>query len=1057
MSWLFYTIQGWLKGVNSQSLTPGRDPGRDGDSGGLHAWVGRDAFGFSLHYFPGDYHPTGDIPPDSMFLGGMDDAPFWEDSTAVPDSNQYRALYNGNIAARAIHHQGLGGGDPRLTAYTYDQLNRLWASETYTGYDSAQNHWNDASPQPDYKTRYRYDLNGNLTQLDRMDGQATPGLMDKLTYHYQAGTNRLTHVEDATAANYADEASHGVRDFDGHSGPNYAYDRTGNLIADTAEHIRRIRWNVAGKVTAVERDTIKPDRAALDFRYGPDGRRLRKRVKRRPEQSHWTTTYYVRDAQGHPMATYHKRAFVVADTMGIPEVTAYLLDSLGLDSTAGLLQSQLSGQADYLDLLEAEVLDLDDQQKDNLLGRYSVGQFLDWDVTLYNSLLQGYPASDAGELYQYGLDQQSAATYATVYTCLHPGGPEGILEAIFNGPYPESIYNCALNLGMLWLIEEAYLNLYGAPPPSWMPHSQMVQDINMMPAADRAAVTASLIDEVLFETLVSCNPNVLPSFMQSYDANGNTYESRFPAALVSCDEAEHFHTYLHDQHGGAVGGDAYHNLLLNEAGNSYLVQLLRDQSNRFIKHSLLETNLTNPQLINQPLLNREDFFLQEYLSLVRDAVGEGPLFEGLQQRIVPFLRFREEWKLEAFYLYGSKRLGTMQLDSTLHAREFSISGFDSLGRFVVDSVFVDSTARDAAPQQYAAHRGRRRFELTDHLGNVQSVVSDAKIAVEDGATPGTLAYYQAQVLQAGDYYPFGMKLPGNVDKTGYRFGFQGQEADGEVYGDGNVVAYKYRMHDARLGRFFSIDPLFRDYPHNSTYAFSENRVVDAVELEGMESADFMNRWNEEAFILDKITYQELRDRQQAQAEGALFGASISFSLGGFAGLTAATGGRALFEMGLETTAQLATNGASFMNLDIFDIGIKSLPLPSPVENFLSPLIDYKYGGTDNLDVVGITDKTLSDATIEYFAGELTGASSRTFKNLQVDPDDNVESALQEGIGLVNSIVGKSSTEQTKTFLAKQRSIAKQTEETGSASDSGEFSPAVGDDGVPNLLRRRSVN
>ena len=687
-----YTIQGWLKGVNSQSLTPRRDPGRDGDSGGLHARVGRDAFGFSLHYFPGDYHPTGDIPPDSMFLGGMARAPFWEDPGAVPDGNQYRALYNGNIAARAIHHQGLGGGDPRLTAYTYDQLNRLWASETYTGYDSAQNHWNDASPQPDYKTRYRYDLNGNLTHLDRMDGQATPGLMDKLTYHYQAGTNRLTHVGDATAANYADEASHGVRDFDGHSGPNYAYDRTGNLIADTAEHIRRIRWNIAGKVTAVERDTIKPDRAALDFRYGPDGRRLRKRVKRRPEQSHWTTTYYVRDAQGHPMATYHKRAFVVADTMGIPEVTAYLLDSLGLDSTAGLLQSQLSGQADYLDLLEAEVLDLDDQQKDNLLGRYSVGQFLDWDVTLYNSLLQGYPASDAGELYQYGLDQQSAATYATVYTCLHPGGPEGILEAIFNGPYPESIYNCALNLGMLWLIEEAYLNLYGAPPPSWMPHSQMVQDINMMPAADRAAVTASLIDEVLFETLVSCNPNVLPSFMQSYDANGNTYESRFPAALVSCDEAEHFHTYLHDQHGGAVGGDAYHNLLLNEAGNSYLIQLLRDQSNRFIKHSLLEANLTNPQLINQPLLHREGFFLQEYLSLVRDAVGEGPLFEGLQQRIVPFLRFREEWKLEAFYLYGSKRLGTMQLDSTLHAREFSISGFDRLGRFVVDSIFVDSTA-----------------------------------------------------------------------------------------------------------------------------------------------------------------------------------------------------------------------------------------------------------------------------------------------------------------------------------------------------------------------------
>ncbi|CAM4197307.1 hypothetical protein FLJU110815_21065 [Flavobacterium jumunjinense] len=45
------------------------------------------------------------------------------------------------------------------------------------------------------------------------------------------------------------------------------------------------------------------------------------------------------------------------------------------------------------------------------------------------------------------------------------------------------------------------------------------------------------------------------------------------------------------------------------------------------------------------------------------------------------------------------------------------------------------------------------------------------------------------------------------------------------------------MHDPRVGRFFAVDPLFRDYPYNSTYAFSENRVMDMVELEGLESAN----------------------------------------------------------------------------------------------------------------------------------------------------------------------------------------------------------------------------
>lgn len=43
------------------------------------------------------------------------------------------------------------------------------------------------------------------------------------------------------------------------------------------------------------------------------------------------------------------------------------------------------------------------------------------------------------------------------------------------------------------------------------------------------------------------------------------------------------------------------------------------------------------------------------------------------------------------------------------------------------------------------------------------------------------------------------------------------------------------MHDPRIGRFFAVDPLFKDYPYNSPYAFSENRVMDAVELEGREA------------------------------------------------------------------------------------------------------------------------------------------------------------------------------------------------------------------------------
>jgi len=58
--------------------------------------------------------------------------------------------------------------------------------------------------------------------------------------------------------------------------------------------------------------------------------------------------------------------------------------------------------------------------------------------------------------------------------------------------------------------------------------------------------------------------------------------------------------------------------------------------------------------------------------------------------------------------------------------------------------------------------------------------------------------------------------------------------DNEIKGNGNSINYKYRMHDPRIGRFFAVDPLAAEYPYNSTYAFSENRVIDCIELEGLE-------------------------------------------------------------------------------------------------------------------------------------------------------------------------------------------------------------------------------
>jgi RHS repeat-associated protein len=93
--------------------------------------------------------------------------------------------------------------------------------------------------------------------------------------------------------------------------------------------------------------------------------------------------------------------------------------------------------------------------------------------------------------------------------------------------------------------------------------------------------------------------------------------------------------------------------------------------------------------------------------------------------------------------------------------------------------------------------------------------------------------YLPEVMSYSDYYPFLMKMPGrNNNSAGYRYQGQGQEEDNE-FTEG-FLSFEYRVHDPRIGRFLSVDPLRKKYPHNSNYAFSENRVIDAVELEGLE-------------------------------------------------------------------------------------------------------------------------------------------------------------------------------------------------------------------------------
>ncbi len=70
--------------------------------------------------------------------------------------------------------------------------------------------------------------------------------------------------------------------------------------------------------------------------------------------------------------------------------------------------------------------------------------------------------------------------------------------------------------------------------------------------------------------------------------------------------------------------------------------------------------------------------------------------------------------------------------------------------------------------------------------------------------------------------------------TGYRYGFNGNEMDNEVSGQGNQYDYGFRIYNPRIGRFLSVDPLTKNYPSWSPYPFAMNRPIDGIDLDGLE-------------------------------------------------------------------------------------------------------------------------------------------------------------------------------------------------------------------------------
>ncbi|MCB0738738.1 MAG: hypothetical protein KDC92_14585 [Bacteroidetes bacterium] len=142
------------------------------------------------------------------------------------------------------------------------------------------------------------------------------------------------------------------------------------------------------------------------------------------------------------------------------------------------------------------------------------------------------------------------------------------------------------------------------------------------------------------------------------------------------------------------------------------------------------------------------------------------------------------------------------------------------------------------------------------MGNVLTTILDRRTIhdVDTGYVGGDsvfIALWDADIINAQDYYPFGMLLPNRVyqaDSTGtgdYRYSFNGKEQDPEWGGNGNMYDYGFRIYNPRIAKFLSVDPLTKSYPWYTPYQFAGNKPIWAIDLDGLEEYNVKIKWSEE--------------------------------------------------------------------------------------------------------------------------------------------------------------------------------------------------------------------
>ncbi|NQY07199.1 MAG: hypothetical protein HRT68_13670, partial [Flavobacteriaceae bacterium] len=893
-----YTLQGWLKSVNGENLkSPENDLGTDGLPGSAHHLFGKDAFGYSLQYFDNDYQAVNGDDATSNFKPLMFSR---SPSVTHSTKNLYNGNIKEMVTALRQKREQVIRAQVNTYEYdqlnrivgmqsTAVKENASGAINSKASYGAAYSYDNNGNLQTLTRTVYdKTNINSGI-----------PIPMDNLEYTYKPNSNQLLTVQDYVRASEGTEIldyetdlkdqlialgiAPAAFDPDNPDHQNYVYDLIGQLVQDKTEKLR-IQWRVDGKVARVIKytdPTFTTIEKQILFEYDGLGNRIAKieqlydaaLAEFSPRRN---VTYYARDAQANVLGVYKAKVRLTSTRkkvkLTLDEHHIYGSSRLGLEQnslvvlkenenvTTSLAKAATTSAFTSRDDSNGYAIKLNPEttlrwqgtpvqtasKKEYKLTNIELNTFLtvsnltDTNTSLirladYREHLNNRDntilAKQRTDLALALIKEPSGTNYALQVVALFNKNHNNNVRKTFTTPYafsPEVLANgIAIDFSYAPLSTSMLIDgvAYNTEALSLEAQTEKIASTGMSTTLSNSISTSSVAENT---TVGLCyleygfQSKGLPHVEVFRFSKGQGLPESNTNKTMTVTVGENANLWTNslcniDTDNDSVL-DRYEDV--NGDGNLY-----NDDTDLDGIPNFMDADDDNDSVLTNYEVRNTDGDNNPLTGAVLDTDGD----------VLP--NYLDPDDDNDGLLTKNENPDPNNDGNPTDAVNTDSSASDTLANYLDPTEGSYAVMSEIENVSLSRSTGDKRYELSNHLGNVLSVINDKKLPefnTEDDISSGLLCF-NADVLSYSDYYPFGMVTPKRNGSTGqYRYGFQGQEKDDELKGEGNSLNYKYRMHDPRVGRFFAVDPLAPKYPFYSPYQFSGNRLIDMVELEGLE-------------------------------------------------------------------------------------------------------------------------------------------------------------------------------------------------------------------------------